>query len=214
MNKEYMNIKLISKEIELKDMDSKFASLLSKIYRFNYDDNTTIYELYIFLYKKLKMDYDSEENIEERFSFKLGKKNIFANINYSLKHLLKNNNYKENTLYLFYHACIGGGNGSYVKGLAHIRINPNEQQHKYLPHVHVYKKNYKKCVRISLNTFEQLKNDKYIFKELFSNKEIHEIISILKEHQEELINYYNDVQNGEKTKDFIIEYNKKEYEFK
>lgn len=214
MNKDFLNIKLISNEIDFNDIDQKFNYLLSKTYRFNYDENTTIYELYVYLYKKLKMDCVHEENINERFSFKLGEKNIFANINYSLKQLLKNNNYSERTIYLYYHICIGGGNGSYINGLTHIRINPNEQQHKFLPHVHVYKKDYSKCVRINLNTFEQLKNDKYKFKKFFSNKEMNEIIFILKEHQEELIEYYNDVLNGEQPKDFIIEYNGKNYEFK
>ncbi|MBQ6841171.1 MAG: hypothetical protein IJO63_03560 [Bacilli bacterium] len=210
-----INVRLLNDVLEEGCCDANFLKKMRKVYTFEYDEFTKIRDLFNFLLNNLCGSDDCfDEELTDRFAFKIKRKTVYANVDFSLKKFLEIHEIGDPYLLIYFNECVGGGNGAIINELANIRINPNESNHKELPHVHIYKTNYNQCVRIELNSFQKLKNDKYDLKDFFTKKEIDHILYILKKYQKKLIDFYNKIQNGEKPESFIIEYNKKTVWFK
>lgn len=208
-----VKIKVINDELDENCCDKTIWNKLNKIYDYEISDSTLIKELFNYLHFELETCDEDEESQAERFSFIVGDEHIFANTYFPLKIFLESHNILNEVIEIYYNIGIGG-NGTYIDELAHIRINPLEPSHKFLPHVHVFKKNYNEAVRIEIETIKPLKGEEKIYLKRFTKKERKEIEEIIGLHKEELKDFYCRVQNGEQVKEFIIEHNNKEFIFK
>lgn len=207
-------IKFVDENIDLNCYEKDFYKRIKKTYKYAYYQETTIKELFLYLYECLEIGYiPNDEELQLRFRVKIEGKFIEPNINFNLQKFLHSNNII-GKLNVHYVIGIGGGNGAIINKLAHIRINSNEGRHANMPHAHIYKNKHTECIRIELTNFTQLKSDRIQFKDLFKSNERKEIINILKTYQREFIDFYEAAQRGEAPKEFIIEYNNKEIVFK
>ncbi|MEI3529819.1 MAG: hypothetical protein V8Q75_01925 [Bacilli bacterium] len=149
---------------------------LVKEHVFEYDDDTNIRDLFEWIMYKIWDDSAEldDEKLREHLSVVLDERNIMVQLDYNLKKFINTHNIR--ILKLNYVMCSFGGAGVYIKVLGSIRINPNEQNHKYIPHVHIYKNKRianDSCIRINLEDLTQMTGDKKTIDDLFikSNKE-------------------------------------------
>ena len=209
-----ITITITNNELFEDNCDKQFLDIINKTYFYYATPFTSIKRLFLYLLKQMKITKYDEYSIQEQFSFIIDNEFIYANTNYNLNKFLKEHGVSSSKINIHYDICTGGGNGATFDELCTIKINPSEPSHRYTPHVHIYKKDYKKCVRVNLNTLEKMKNDKYDLSSFFTKKEINHIKKILTEKNAELIDFYNRIQKGEKPQEFIIEYNNKKVIFK
>ena len=177
---------------------------LKKVHTYSFNDETTIVDLNIWLLKQMHC-YD-RFNLSEIFAFKINDKEINAQCNYKLIKFIRANNLKKLEVDFRY----GAGGGCELKTiLATIRINPNEEIHKYTPHVHIYvgkKRSEEYETRIKLDDLSLMKNTKKSLDDLFSNNDKKLLIEFLTKYRDELINYYNSIQKGEQPKSIYIDF--------
>lgn len=89
-----------------------------------------------------------------------------------------------------FHYFIVGGASIHCERNYKFIIHPNEDIHKYSPHVHVEKE--RKSIRYNLETLEPM--DKLDYPHKRDHKKI--IIPALKKHKNELMEFWNHYQNG------------------
>lgn len=200
----------------LEEFIEPYYSALKNEYIYYYDVNTQIKDLFLWLYEKIDTSGDYFDDIlREHFLVVLNQRKIKVRLEYNLNDFLKNNSVSK--LYLWFATGIGGGNGGYIPTLGTIRINPNEDKHKYIPHVHIYKnrrQSYDYSIRINLNDLTQMKGDAKSIDKLFNKNQKKTIYGYLNYNRQELIDYYNRVQNGEYVEPIYLKYNGKVVEFK
>jgi len=210
-------IKIKFENTELTGMIEELKVFLTKEYEFEYDNNTKIGDLFKWL--MLHFDDDKfvleDEYLRDHFHIIINGHESKMQLEYNLNTFIKTNNI--DVLKILFIMCPSGGAGADIKILGTIRINPDEQRHKSIPHVHVYKNrriNNDCCVRINLNDLTQLKNDKKQIDEIFNKKQKKILFDILEKNRDKLINYYYSVQNGEYLEPIYIDYNGKKVQFK
>lgn len=215
MNKYRIKIKFVNNE--LTGMIDELKDFLIKDYEFEYDDSTTICDMFKWLMQHFDGDSLSleDEYLRDHFHVIVNRLDKKMQLDYNLKKFIESNNIS--TLNVLFIMCPSGGAGAYIRILGTIRINPDEQRHKYIPHVHVYKN--RKIdndheIRINLNDLTQLKHDKKSIDDLFSKKQKKILFDVLENNRDKLINYYYSVQNGEYLEPIYIDYNGKQVQFK
>ena len=214
-NKHRIEIVFKNEEILEDGLSQEFKTALSKKYTYGYNENTTIKELLFYLNENIfPENLNDIQSIIEHYRFYINGEYIEPNINYNLDKFLSNFNLKNKPIKMHYIIGVGGGNGAYIKELAHIRINTREPEHKNHPHVHIYKTDAKKSVSIDLNELKEHKQNKYRLSDFFNKTEIEKIYFILEKYRQDLIDFYMNVQKGIQPKTFIIDYDNEEYIFK
>lgn len=195
----------------------QLMKFLTKESLFYYNDISTIRDLFKWIMISIwgEDEHLDDENLIEHIYAVLNGQAIKVQLDYNLKQFITINHIS--VLKLLYVMCGSGGAGAYIKLLGEIRINPNEQCHKYIPHVHVYKNgkiNDNSCVRIKLDDLSQMYNDSIKIDKLFSKKQKKILFDFLKKYQGELVDYYNSIQRGEYPKPIYIDYNGNKVDFK
>ena len=148
-----------------------------------------------------------------RFHINKNGEQTYYRLDYDLSAFIKDHS-NDNLLILDFTAGIPGGMGANLFELANIRINPNETQHKFTPHVHVspYQKQ-SPTVRIALNSLTQMHGDAIKFNDVFTKKEQKDILEFLSLNQKKLISYYERVQKGEYIPHYLLEFRGQSIDF-
>jgi len=215
-----ITIGFINVPFDLFEMESynEFVEALKKECCFKYDESTTIDDLYLYLFDVLHMEgvFDKDACLDERFKFVIDGMGEYARLDYNLSKFLNFFFPDSESVKMLLVAPLEGGNGAEIIDLAQIRINPREEEHKYMPHVDIIKpKKTSPRFRISLEDFNQIKDDEPMWEKHFSKKERAEIVNVLKENQNKLREWYRKMQNGIRIdQNSYLTYKGKEYLFK
>nr|MBP3259196.1 hypothetical protein [Bacilli bacterium] len=170
-----------------------------------YNDSTIMNDLYEWIMKGMR--YKTKHFLSNIFRIKVGDKEIHAQSNFNLRKFIKLNQLKKLEVNFLY--GMGGGCDLNVGVVANIRINPNEKRHRYIPHVHIYRgksRSYDNETRINLADMSTMKNTQKELNDLFNRNESELILSFLWKYRDDLIEYYNSIQRGEKPDTIYIDY--------
>lgn len=192
-------------KIHIKLIDCR-GIVSSKSFDYLYNENTLVCDLYKSISERYvgEIEYD-KKSCQLGFAFWINGEYKYANINYPLDKFIINWELNKNDVIIQCNMVYGIGAGITIKELAKIRINPDEGKHQYLPHVHIIKINKSKPqYRISLKDFRQLDSDTEKWERVFGRRQREKIISVLKDNQETLIDYYERIQKGEYIMDRIL----------
>jgi len=186
-----------------------------KVFTFFYNEDYSIKDLYVFLISELVGNYRiSLDSLALRFHIVKDGKRRFYRLDYNLDSFIENHSV-DGILKLSYTMGIPGGMGASIFELANIRVNPDERNHKYIPHVHISPYNKQSpVIRIELNNLTQMKGDSVKFENVFNKKQCSDILELLRTNQIELINYYKRIQDGEYIPHFLLTFKGDKYEFK
>jgi len=186
----------------------------TKEFTFFYNEDYSIKDLYSFLLSELGENNPiSLDGLALRFHIVKDGECRFYRLDYSLNSFIENHSV-DGILKLSYTMGIPGGMGASIFELANIRVNPDERNHKYIPHVHISPYNKQSpVIRIELNNLTQMKNDSNRFDNVFNKKQRSDILEFLRINQTELINYYNRIQDGEYIPHFQLTFKGHKYDF-
>lgn len=194
----------------------QYGVLFNQKHYFKYNNQTQMRDLFNMLMSKVSVDkfYHNDDYLQHSFWVNVDNRNMMVQLDYGIHQFLTVRGI--DNLKLYYNFS-GRGAAAFIS-LGSIRINPDESEHKEIPHIHVYKNNiinWGNCVRFfvkdKLTIFVE---DKKKFTKLFTNKQRKQLMEFLEEYREKFENYYESIQKGEAPHQIEMYYDGKKIIFK
>lgn len=171
--------------------DDSARKFFTKIHCFEYDNNSTIQDLYYFLYIAFGINPKDRNNdeIKDRFRFIVDDNYIsINNLDIKLYSFLNYINVKDEVVKMCWIIGIGGGGEITRENGIKYFLHPNESNHLYQPHIHASYGGEE--LKVSLN-------DRIVLEGKFKNKKKQkEALKTIINNKQEFLSYWNDWTNG------------------